>query len=157
LQRARVELGSILARPAPTDLPTEFVEADTVAKLSDADRSLVVVLTRVLGPKGLQTYADLLQNTPAEPSVAAFDELPADTDDATRQDIAEHLVPYIRAINAAYPGLSESRADAPGGARFANETIATAMSDLYNAAQLDVLRRAQEILLRDSAPKRRER
>jgi hypothetical protein len=88
--------------------------------------------------------------------VAAFDELPADTDDATRQDIAEHLVPYIRAINAAYPGLSESRADAPGGARFANETIATAMSDLYNAAQLDVLRRAQEIL-RDSAPKRRER
>lgn len=146
LQRARVELGLILANSAPTDLPPEFVPPDTVAKLSDADRSLVVVLTRVLGPQGLQVYADLLENAPDEPSVAVFDDLPADADDTTRQDIAERLVPYIRAIYAAHPGLTESRTDAPGGARFADQTIAAAMSDLYNAAQLDVLRRANEIL-----------
>jgi DNA-binding transcriptional MerR regulator len=151
LQRARVELGLILTSSAPTDLPPEFVAPDTAAKLSGADRSLVVVLTRVLGPQGLQTYAELLENAPADPDVAVFDDLGDDTDEATRQDIAERLVPYIRAIYAAHPDLLESRTDAPGGARFANETIATAMSELYNVAQLDILRRANE-MLRDSAP-----
>lgn len=151
LQQARAELGRILESSAPTDLSPEFVPPDAVAKMSHADRSLVVVLSRVLGPEGLKVYAGLLENASVEPSVADFDDLPADTDEATRQDLAERLVPYIRAINAAHPGLPESRADAPGGARFADATIAEAVSELYNAAQLDVLRRANEIL-QNSAP-----
>lgn len=146
LQRARVELGLILESAAPTDLPPEFIAPDAVAKLSDADRSLVVVLTRVLGPRGLQTYADLLENAPDDPAAAAFDNLPADTDEATRQDMAERLVPYLQAIYAAHPGLAEARTDAPGGARFADQTIAKAMSELYNPAQLDILRRAGELM-----------
>lgn len=146
LQAARDELAVILEHSAPTDLPPQFVLPETVAKMSDADRSLVVVLTRVLGPQGLRVYADLLENAPAEPSVTAFDDIPPDADEATRQDIAERIVPYIRAIYAAHPGLAESRTDAPGGARFANETIAAAMSDLYNDAQLDILRRSREIM-----------
>ena len=75
-----------------------------------------------------------------------FDDLPADADESTRQDLAERLVPYIRAINEAHPGLIEARTDAPGGARRADRTIADAMAELYNAAQLDVLARAREIL-----------
>jgi DNA-binding transcriptional MerR regulator len=146
LQRARAELAAILESSAPTDLPLEFVPPDTVAKLSDADRSLVVVLSRVLGPQGLKVYADLLENAPIEPSVADFDDLPADADEPTRQDLAERLVPTIQALHAAHPGLVESRTDAPGGARFADLTIAEAMSELYNAAQLDVLRRANGIM-----------
>ena len=142
LQAARVELGLILERSAPTDLPPEFVPPAAVAKLSEADRSLVVVLSRVLGPRGLEAYADLLNNAPDELSLAVFDDLPADADEATRQDIAERIVPYIRAVHEAHPGLRESREDAPGGARFVDETIAAAMVDLYNPAQLDVLRRA---------------
>jgi DNA-binding transcriptional MerR regulator len=146
LQAARDELGLILEHSAPTDLPPQFVPSATVAKLSDADRSLVVVLTRVLGPRGLEVYSDLLQNAPDEPSVAAFDDMPADADEQTRQDMAERLAPYIRAIYEAHPGLLEVRTDAPGGARFASETIADAMADLYNSAQLDVLGRANRIL-----------
>ncbi len=145
LQAARVELGLILERSAPTDLPPEFVPPATVAKMSEADRSLVVVLSRVLGPRGLEIYADLLNNAPDDPSLAVFDDLPADADEATRQDIAERMVPYIRAVHEAHPGLRESRADAPGGAQFVDETIAAAIVDLYNPAQLDVLRRAAEI------------
>jgi DNA-binding transcriptional MerR regulator len=146
LQAARAELSLILENSGSTDLPPEFVASDAVTKLSDADRSLVVVLTRVLGPQGLKTYAELLENTPVDPAVVIFDDLPADTDEATRQDVAERLAPYIRAINAAHPGLAESRADAPGGARFADATIAEAVSELYNAAQLDIVRRAQKIV-----------
>lgn len=146
LQQAREELALILERAAPTDLPLQFVPPENMAKMSEADRSLVVVLTRVLGPRGLQVYADLIQSAPDEPSAAAFDDLGADTDEGTRQEIAENLVPYIRALYAAHPGLRELRADAPRGARFANETIDEAMSELYNDAQLDVLRRAREIM-----------
>lgn len=146
LQQARNELALILEQSAPTDLPPEFVPADAVAKMTDADRSLVVVLTRVLGPRGLQVYADLIRNAPDEPSIAAFDDLGPDADDATRQEMAALLVPYIRALHAAHPGLRELRVDAPRGERFADRTIAEAMSELYNEAQLDVLRRSQEIM-----------
>lgn len=149
LQQARTELALILESAAPTDLPPEFIEPDTAARLSDADRSLVVVLTRVLGPRGLQTYAEVLEKTPTEPVATAFDELPSDADEPTRQETAESLVPYIRALYAAHPGLLESRADAPGGTRFVDETVAKAMSELYNAAQLDVLRRAHEMMQAD--------
>jgi DNA-binding transcriptional MerR regulator len=58
LQRVRVELGLILRQAAPTDLPPEFAPATARAELSDADRSFIVVMTRVLGPQGLRAYAD---------------------------------------------------------------------------------------------------
>lgn len=146
LQRARGELRVILDSAAPTDLPPEFAPPAAVAKMTNADRSLVVVLTRVLGPQGLQVYGELLRDAPDEPVAAAFDDLPADADDATRQDVADRLVPYIRAVREAHPGLVESEADAPGGAGFALRTIGAAMAELYNAAQLDVLRRAGKTL-----------
>ena len=146
LQRARAELGLILRHSAPTELPPEFVPPATVAKLSDADRSLIVVLTRVLGPQGLEVYANLLRTATDEPVATAFDDLPSDADDATRQDVAERLVPYIQKLYAAHPGLLESRTDAPKGARFVDDTIAQAMSELYNEAQLDVLVRTREIM-----------
>ncbi|WP_163887353.1 MerR family transcriptional regulator [Mycolicibacterium hippocampi] len=146
LQRARVELGLILESAAPTELPPALIPPDAMAKMSDADRSLVVVLTRVLGPQGLRIYADLLRDAPDEPVALAYDSLPADADDATRQEVAEKMIPYIQALYTAHPGLLESRTDAPKGKRFADETIAEAMSELYNDAQLDVLRRIGQIM-----------
>lgn len=146
LQRARAELGDLLERAAPTDLPPHFVPPATVAKLTDADRALVVVLTRVLGPQGMQTYADLLTNAPDGPAAQEFDDLPADADEATRQVLAERLAPYIRGLHEVQPELRDATTDAPGGARFADETIAHAVAELYNAAQLDVLRRTHELL-----------
>ncbi len=149
LQRVRVELGLILRQSMPTDLPPEFGPAAAEAELSDADRSFVVVLSRVLGPQGLQTWADLLQNLPADPVAADFDHLTADADDATRQDIAERLVPYVHALHAKHPGLRDARTDAPRGSRFAEQTAHKALHDVYNPAQRDVLRRLQ-VLLRGS-------
>jgi DNA-binding transcriptional MerR regulator len=141
LQRVRVELGLILSQAAPTDLPPDFAPAAAEADLSDADRSLVVVMTRVLGPQGLQTYADMLQNLPAAPSLSEFDDLPADADDETRDALAERFAPYIRDLLSDNPALVNVNDDAPGGTRFAQETATRAMRDLYNPAQLDVIRR----------------
>jgi DNA-binding transcriptional MerR regulator len=146
LQRVRSELAELLDHSAPTDLPPDFVAPATAAKMTAADRSLVVVLSRVLGPRGAQVYADMMREAPDDPAATELDNLPADASEETRQSLAVRLVPYIRAIREANPGLDESRADAPRGKRFADKVIDDAMADLYNPAQLDVLRRAGEML-----------
>lgn len=151
LQRARDDLADLLKHSAPTDLPPDFVAPETAASMTDADRKLVVVLSRVLGPSGRQAYADMIRETPDDPAAKELDTLHAGADDATRQRLAERLAPYIMAVRDAHPSLIESRDDAPRGKRFADRAIDQAMVELYNPAQLDVLRRAREIV-RGHAP-----
>ncbi len=146
LQRARGELAELLTNSAPTDLPPDFAAPDAVAKMTDADRKLIVVLSRVLGPRGRRAYADLISDSREDPAAHELDTLAADADEATRQGLAERLAPYIRSVREDHPGLIEARVDAPRGARFAEKAIDDAMADLYNPAQLDVLRRAGDIL-----------
>jgi DNA-binding transcriptional MerR regulator len=149
LQRARVELGLILRQSLPTDLPPEFAPAAR-AEMSDADRSLITVMTRVLGPATRQAYADMLQNRSddpvSDPVSKEFDTLPADADEQTRQDIAERMAPYVRALFDEHPGLRAPNTDAPRGEAFAMKTIGKALRDLYNPAQLDVMRRLDTLL-----------
>lgn len=150
LQRARDELRELLDTAAPTDLPPDFVSADAAASMTEADRSLVVVMSRVLGPRGMRVYADMIRETTEDPAAAELDNLSADADEATRRDLAERLAPYIKSVRDAHPDLTSSRADAPRGKPFADRAIDLAMSDLYNPAQLDVLRRAGEIVRRSA-------
>ncbi|MBO3675093.1 MerR family transcriptional regulator [Streptomyces sp. NEAU-YJ-81] len=146
LQRARVEVDLILRQAASTDLPPELAPAAAAAKLSDADRAVVVVLARVLGPQGMQTYAEMLQTLPNYPVASEFNDLPADTDERARQDMAKRLAPYLRALYAEVPGLWDFHADAPGGTHFAQQTVDKAIRDLYNPAQVDVLLRLRPLL-----------
>jgi DNA-binding transcriptional MerR regulator len=145
LQQARVELGLILRQSLPTDLPPEFAPAAR-AELSDADRSLITVMTRVLGSAPRQAYADMLQNQPDDPVNKEFDTLPADADERTRQDVAERWAPYVRKLFDEHPDLRAPTAGAPRGEAFAKETVGKALRDLYNPAQLDVLRRLNTLL-----------
>jgi DNA-binding transcriptional MerR regulator len=149
LQRARVELGLILRHHAPVDLPADLAPAAGVAELSEADRSLVVVMSRVLGPQRLEAYAEMLRSAPADPTDGEFDSLPADADDATRQSLAGHMVPHIRRIQAEHPEMAAPHADAPRGPRFVTAIAAAAMQELYSPAQIDVLRRVQALLKND--------
>ncbi|GAB2684522.1 helix-turn-helix domain-containing protein [Nocardia thraciensis] len=143
LQRARVELGVILHRAAPADLPPEFAPTTGNAELmTDADRAFILVMTRVLGPEGLRTYADMLKDDLADPAVSEFNDLPADADEPTRIAVADRLGPFVRKLFADHPGLDAVHSDAPRGPRFAQQTIAEALVDLYNPAQIDVLARA---------------
>jgi DNA-binding transcriptional MerR regulator len=113
LQRARDELGELLKLSAPTDLPPDFVAPDTTAKMTDADRKLVVVLSRVLGPRGRQIYADMMRETPEDPAASELDDLPADADERIRQDLAERMVPDVRRIRATHPGLKAPHSAPP--------------------------------------------
>ena len=151
LQRIRAELGVIMRDGTPTDLPSDFAPATAQAELSDTDRSLIVVMTRVLGPQSLQAYAELLRDLPPDPNAGAFENLPEDADDRTRQELAERMLPYVREMHAAHPSLATMREDSPRGKGFAQRTMGAAMRDLYNPAQLDVMGRLGA-LLREEPP-----
>nr|WP_218024487.1 MerR family transcriptional regulator [Nocardia lijiangensis] len=146
LQRIRVELAMTLRKPTPTDLPPELAVATADADLPDTDRALLVVLTRVLGSSTLRAYAEALRGYYAQPGVLEFDQLPADADERTRREMAEHLVPATRTLLTGHPELQDLTADAPRGARFAERAIGVALNDLYNSAQIDVLRRMGKLL-----------
>ncbi|MDN5749223.1 MAG: MerR family transcriptional regulator [Pseudonocardia sp.] len=157
LQRARVELALILRQSVPTDLPAELAPAAAQVGLSDADRSFIVVMSRVLGPQGLQTWAEMLRDLPDDPTADAFDDLPEDADEATRQDIAARMVDYVGALHVAHPEFADVQADAPRGARFAAQTAGTTIDEVYNSAQRDVLRRLGTLLNGSPGPDRPER
>lgn len=145
LQRARVELGLILRHRAPADLPADFAPAAGAAALSEADRSLVLVMSRVMDPRRAEAYAEMLREAPADPTDGEFDDLPADADDAARQDLAERMVPHFRRIQAEYPQLTAPDTHTPRGARSVMEIATAAMQELYNPAQVDVLRRIRQL------------
>ncbi|WP_328766855.1 MerR family transcriptional regulator [Streptomyces sp. NBC_00286] len=147
LQRARMELGFILRKSVPTDLPPEFASAAAPeTPISETDRSFVTVMSTVLGPKGTAAYADLIENPVIDPAGAAFEELPPDADEQTRADVAERLVPFVQLLQRQHPGLSTLPADAPKGEAFAKKTVDKAVQDIYNDAQVDVLRRLRILL-----------
>ncbi|GLZ47490.1 transcriptional regulator, MerR family protein [Actinomycetospora sp. NBRC 106375] len=142
LQRARVELATILDRSGSADLPAELSDVSQTARFSAADRSFSVVLSRVLGSQGLQTYADLVRDTPDDPAFGEFDELSADADESVRQALAERMAGPLAALRAAHPPLAFG-GDAPIDARRAQQTVGAALRELYNGAQIDVLVRIE--------------
>ncbi|WP_223773044.1 MerR family transcriptional regulator [Streptomyces sp. 135] len=145
LQHARAEVGALMRRTATADLPLRLASVDETAELADPDRSFVTVLGTVLGPRGMDAYADLLHEEP-QPVAREFDELPADADEQARQSLAERLVSHVRGLRARHPGLSDLASDAPRGRQHTARTIRTAITDLYNPAQVDVMRRLHALL-----------
>ena len=146
LQRARLELGLILRHQVPADLPAALGPAAAAAGLSQADRALVLVMSRVLGPQGTAAYAELLRTAPTDPTDGEFDGLAPDAGDDVRQSLAERMIPHLRRIRAEHPHMGELYRDAPRGGRAAEQVVAAAVGELLNPAQLDVLRRVRELL-----------
>ena len=146
LRRVRAELAVILRESAPTDLPPELARAAAAAGMSDADRTFAVVMTRVLSASGIEAYRDMVASHADGPAVVEFDHLPADADEPTRRDLAERLVPEVREVNAAHPGVVDAKSLAPTRANSAASVIDAALEDIYNPAQVDVLRRVRRII-----------
>ncbi|MET8092226.1 hypothetical protein [Micromonospora sp. NPDC005220] len=71
-----------------------------------------------------------------------FDGLPADADEATRQDLAERLAPILATHIVDYPWLSDPAPHVSAGEQVIRQTVVEAVVALYNAAQVDVLGRA---------------
>ncbi|MFC4334037.1 MerR family transcriptional regulator [Salininema proteolyticum] len=145
LRRARAELGMILRESVPTELPPEFAPGMAEARMSEADRRLAAVMSRILGPEGLRRYARMLRELPDGPGYIEFDDLAPDADEATRADLAERLAPSAREFNERYPDLLDT-SDSPHDRDFVRRSIGKALRDLYNPAQLDVMRRLHDLI-----------
>lgn len=143
LQRARVELAVILRDAAPTDLPPEF--ADAAGDLSVTDRNFITFASTVLTPTALDAYGELIRNTPHTPTDPEFDDLPADADERSREDLAQRMAPQVRELKVQYPELFEDTSAAIDPHK-ATRAFAVALKDLYNPAQHDVMHRVALLL-----------
>ena len=138
-QRMRDELARILRQPDLVELPHGF-EGD-VARMSDADRALLMVYSTVLDAPAM-TALRKLQAMPRDPVEARFDALPPDADEETRQRLAEEYAPVARRQRANHPSLTDEAANKA----LAKPVVLHGLAELYNPAQIDVLQRMNKIL-----------
>lgn len=143
LQRVRAELAVILRQETPTDLPAGIGATITAADLTPQDRAFTVVLAQLVSPEALTRFAEVLKDYSKDPVEVEFDTLPEDADEATRQHLAERMValPQVREMRAAFPDAAGMYTGAPRGEKFAMQAMAKAVVELYNKAQIDVLKR----------------
>ncbi|MGV8874519.1 MAG: MerR family transcriptional regulator [Rhodococcus sp. (in: high G+C Gram-positive bacteria)] len=146
LQQTRTELDVILRQSLPSDLPTEFAAAAAEGNWSVADRSFVLVMTRLLGAQGRKAYLNMMTNLPVDLTGSAFDNLTDDADEDARRRLVERLVPYMRKLQADNPDAVWRRTDDLFSESFVASTMATVMEELYNVAQLDVMKRVSALL-----------
>lgn len=140
LQRIRGELALILQHRAPAELPAGFSEVG--AHLSPADRSLVMIWSRVFDDSAMDDLHDILRDEQRTSDDDAFDALPADADRATRRRLGEALGPAMARLFEAYPWLTDPAAQARRSTTSVAGTVGAAVTELYNPAQLEVLYRA---------------
>jgi DNA-binding transcriptional MerR regulator len=139
----RAEIAEILERGVPTDLPAELAAARD-AGLSAADRNLVAVMGRILDADDRAVYAEVLGERTA--SDQDFDDLPADADEDARRELAGRMATDLRALTARHPGVRTLGARTEVGPQRYRATLARALADVYNPAQLDVLVRLRALV-----------
>lgn len=146
LQRVRAELAVILRHRAPVDLPAVFSAAG--GDLNDTDRKMLTIYTRIFDETWQDDLCQLIADEPRTAADDEFDQLPADADEATRQRVAEGLVPALRQARD-HAMLSDPQAHAARSPAETTRTMIAALRELYNTAQLDVLHRAHLLAQED--------
>ncbi|GAB3839022.1 MerR family transcriptional regulator [Kribbella italica] len=144
IQRVRAELALILRQSLPTDLPAAL--APGIGEFSEADRAMMVVYSRVLAPSGIEAWRRMLVEYQHTQPGRDFDNLPADADEETRRDIAERMLPHVVDLLETYPDVVAAQFEAPGGIQQVARAVGVAIRELFNPAQLDVMRRINRLL-----------
>lgn len=144
LQAARADIAAILDHQAPADGPVGF--ESVASRLSVRDSSMIHIYTQLFDVDALADVQRMAAGTPDDAD-ADIDRLPADADEATRQELAERLATTLAQNFVDYPWLSDPAAHLSKSRLVTAQTFVDAMVELYNPAQLDVLVRANAIAL----------
>lgn len=151
LERVRADLPVILRHRATVDVPAALDAVGDDA--SEVDRRMLLIYARVLD----DSWIDHLRPEPSDERAAApdrgddeFARLPADADEATRERLAEAVAAATRAQLREHVLLSDLETRAAHHVDVTSSTVLAALRELYNPAQVDVLRRAY--LLTRAAP-----
>ncbi|GAA0617558.1 MerR family transcriptional regulator [Kutzneria viridogrisea] len=150
LQRARDEIGTLLRDKVAAMLPPELAAVPEGVEVSEAERSLLVVISQLLGPGGREPFAEWMRGYERTPEDIEFDALPADADEQTRADLAARMLPYSVQLREQHQGRLLRGEDVRGGPHYVQRTIGEALRDIYNPAQLDVLVRLSALLPDDT-------
>jgi DNA-binding transcriptional MerR regulator len=142
LNRVRAELAVILRHRAPMYVPPGF--APLARKLSDTNRSLLMVYSTIFSEQGMNEFRQMI--AARDETDDEFDALPPDADDATIDRLAERMVPVTRRIQEKHPWAKDPAADSPLGAKLAENTMAQAVVEFYNPAQIKALQRLNVLL-----------
>jgi DNA-binding transcriptional MerR regulator len=142
LNRVRAELAVILRHRAPMHVPPGL--APISRELSEANQAIFMVYSTLLSEQGKEEFGRMI--SVPDDTDGEFDALPADADDATVNGLAERLLPVVRKLREEHPWSKDPVADSPKGAELAELTIAHAVVEFYNPAQLRVLVRLNELL-----------
>ncbi len=132
LQRARSDVAAILRENAPPETPRGF-EA-VVADLSEADRSLLQILTRLYQPAEQSALLARVANESAR-ARRQFYELPSEASDDLLDRVAWELSAQGGHWRTPESALSTVQS-----------SVATVVAELYRPAQRDVLRRAASLV-----------
>ncbi|GAA1769393.1 MerR family transcriptional regulator [Agromyces humatus] len=148
LQQARSDIAVILRDNAPADAPAGF--ESVASRLSETDSSIIHIYKQLYDEDAI---ADVRKMVEADTDAvgADIDALPADADEATRQQLVERLAPILARNLIDYPWLSDPAAHLSTSKHVTQQTLVEVMVELYNPAQLDVLARAS-ILAREQLP-----
>ncbi|WP_286343353.1 MerR family transcriptional regulator [Frondihabitans sucicola] len=145
LDRVRAELSALVEQGGAPDLPHPWSVAG--AELGDADRAFLLVSSRVLTPAAKEALRAMLQDHERTAEDVAFERLPAEADEATRQQLAERWAPQVERLTRNYGWIAEPAALAANGSRH-GDVLGRSLGELYNAAQLDVLLRLSLLVRR---------
>lgn len=137
LSTARAEVTTMLEEQLATDLPPEFAVTAAVP-MSDADRRLTSVLGRLLDRDDRRVYADFVASDARSRVDDEFDCLAADAGEAARHDLAVRMAAHLETLRQHHPGVFELGSSDP---RRFHRTVEQVSQEIYNPAQLDVLRR----------------
>jgi len=147
INRVRAELSVVMRHRASAYVPSEF--APVSRDLSERQRSLLMVYSTVLSDKSLGEFREVLSNP--GPTEEEFEALPPEADDAAIDDLVARMLPVLRSAREGNPWSKAPTADAPRGAKHAEHTMAEAIVQLYNPAQLRVLKRLNDLLQDEAA------
>ncbi|WP_435107406.1 MerR family transcriptional regulator [Nocardiopsis synnemataformans] len=147
LNRVRAELAVILRHRAPAYVPPAF--APVSRELSERQRSLLMVYSTVLSEESVEEFRALISEP--DDTDEEFEALPADADDAAIDRLAARMLSVVRRGREENPWSADPAVDAPGGAEHAERTMAEAMVQLYNPAQLRVLKRVNALLQEEAS------
>ncbi len=135
-QELRAEIAELLRHHAEPDVPAGF--ASVADALTPADRAMVMISSRLFDEQGLQDMREIAADH--QEADDAFNALPADAEAEEIQAVAACLAPVLRTIHEEHPGTKNPPL---GSARRSSlQDLTQAVTELYNPAQVEVLRRA---------------
>ena len=138
-QQARSDIAAILRDGTRADVPAGF--ESVASRLSEADSAIIHIYTQLYDKEVLADLREMVE-TDTDAISEALSALPPDADESTRQGLAERMAPGLLQSFIDYPWMNDPLARLSKGDRMTKQTFIDSVVELYNPAQLDVIKRA---------------